>query len=174
VPSPVIFELSNPQVTFTNHSTGATSYLWDFDDNGATSTQEHPFHKYPETPAAYTVTLYAYSASGCMDSTTYFVKAEEDLLFYIPNTFTPDGDEFNNVFQPVFTSGFDPFDFNMLIFNRWGERVFESKDATIGWDGIFGGTGKMCQDGTYIWKIEFKTLKNDERKTYTGHVNVMR
>lgn len=174
IPHPVVFEITNPVVTFDNQSNGATTYEWDFGDNGASSTQFEPFYKYPEEVASYVVILIAYSEHGCSDTAQYSVRAEEDLLFYVPNAYTPDGDEFNNVFKPIFTSGFDPFDYNLLIFNRWGELVFESNNVAFGWDGIYNATGKMCQDGTYIWKIEFKTLKNDERKIVKGHVNLIR
>ncbi len=96
------------------------------------------------------------------------------MIFYLPNTFTPDGDEFNQTFSPVFTSGFDPFDFNLLIFDRWGEVIWESNDASIGWDGTYRVDGTLVPDGTYVWRVEFKTLKNDERITKTGHVNLIR
>jgi gliding motility-associated-like protein len=109
---------------------------------------------------------------GCTDTAYGTVVVQEELIFYVPNTFTPDGDEFNQAFQPVFTSGYDPFDFNLLIFNRWGEVIFESNDARVGWDGTYGG--KYVQEGTYTWKIEFKTTKNDARKYTVGHVNVLR
>ena len=94
------------------------------------------------------------------------------MIFYIPNTFTPDGDEFNQTFKPIFTSGFHAHDFKLLIFNRWGEVIWESNDAEIGWDETYNG--KIVQNGTYVWKVEFKILKNDERILKTGHVNVLR
>ncbi|MGB1508085.1 MAG: gliding motility-associated C-terminal domain-containing protein, partial [Crocinitomicaceae bacterium] len=84
----------------------------------------------------------------------------------------PDGDEFNQIFQPVFTSGFDPYDFNLKIYNRWGQLVFESNDNNQGWDGTYGG--ELVQDGLYTWKIEFKSISNDERFIHTGHVNLLK
>ena len=93
-----------------------------------------------------------------------------------PNTFTPDDDNFNQTFQPIFTSGFDPYDYTLLIFNRWGEIIFESHDAKVGWNGSYGSGGEieMVQDGVYTWKIEFKVTRNDERKVAIGHVNILR
>ena len=98
----------------------------------------------------------------------------EELIFYVPNTFTPDNDDFNESFQPIFTSGFDPYDYTLYIFNRWGELIFESNDANVGWNGKYGVEGEFVQDGTYVWKIEFKTKRNDERKVVVGHVNLLR
>lgn len=174
IPKPAVFPISNPVVDFENHSTGATSYRWNFGHGNAESTENSPSYTYPEEVAGYEVTLIAYSEGGCMDTVRYTVNSQEDLIFYIPNTFTPDGDEYNQSFQPVFTSGFDPYDYSLFIFNRWGEMVFESHDTAVGWKGTYGKDGNECQQGTYTWKIEFKTLVNDERKMYVGNVNILR
>lgn len=102
-------------------------------------------------------------------------KSGEELIFYVPNTFTPDGDMYNEYFKPVFSSGYDPFDFSLIIFDRWGEIIWESHDVEVGWDGTYGiDRNKMVQDGTYTWKIEFKTTMSDERVMVVGHVNVIK
>jgi gliding motility-associated-like protein len=64
----------------------------------------------------------------------------------------------------------------LAIYNRWGEIIFESNNSEIGWDGSYGTNGEivMSQDGTYTWKITFKTIRNDERKFVVGHVNLVR
>ena len=169
--TPDVAEELDPTFDFTNTSNFATSYIWDFGDN-STSTVEHPSHLYAYTPEDYLICLTAYNDYGCSNEICKPVLVEEGLIFYMPNTFTPDGDAFNQNFKPVFTSGFDPYDFKLLIFNRWGEVVWESNDASVGWDGTYNG--KLVQNGTYVWKVEFKTLSNDERIMRTGHVNVIR
>lgn len=176
IPKPAVFPISNPVVNFENHSTGATSYIWDFGHLNSSSTETSPSYTYPEEEEGYVVTLVAISEGGCVDTVQYSVNSQEDLIFYIPNTFTPDGDEYNQTFSPVFTSGFDPYDYKLLIFNRWGEIVFESNDSKVGWKGTYGtdSNGNICQEGMYTWKIEFKVLINDERKMYVGHVNLLK
>lgn len=167
----------NPIVNFINTSSGASNYVWDFGDNSSTSTVVNPSHDYSENEiGSYLVTLIAYSPLGCSDTAVATIQLQEELIFYVPNTFTPDDDNFNQTFQPVFTSGFDPFDYTMLIFNRWGEIIFESHDAAVGWNGSYGNNGEvdLVQDGTYTWKIEFKTNRNDERKMVVGHVNILK
>ncbi|MEY3236018.1 MAG: hypothetical protein RI883_119, partial [Bacteroidota bacterium] len=176
-PSTYVLTTLDTQVSFNNNSVGASDYVWDFGDNSPTSTVDSPNHLYPsEEEGAYQVMLIATSSFGCADTAYSYIQVNEELLFYVPNTFTPDGNNFNQTFQPVFTSGYDPFDFTMLIFNRWGELIFESHDASVGWDGTYGSNGQIgiVQDGTYTWKIEFKTSLNDERKMIVGHVNVIR
>jgi len=121
----------------------------------------------------YPVQLTASNYLGCMDVITRFLEVREIILFYVPNTFTPDGDQFNELFRPVFESGFDPFNFHMTIFNRYGEIVFESFDATGGWDGAFGNKG-LAEDGVYTWKIDFKELHSDKRHEEFGSVLLLK
>ena len=163
------------EVEFTNNSTNASTYSWNFGD-GASSTAENPTHNFPEESSnSYQVQMWAYSpVYGCVDSTSLTIDVKEILLFYVPNTFTPDDDSHNPTFQPVFHSGYDPYDFELLIFNRWGQIIFESHDVNVGWNGSYGDDITIVADGTYSWKIEFKTLDTDERKTVNGLVNLIR
>jgi len=169
-----LFHANNPndpyEVTFANSSDGATSYTWYFGDSYS-SNEENPVHSYGQA-GQYTVTLIAYNGL-CSDIAEQIVVLFEDVVFYIPNSFTPDGNEYNETFRPVFYSGVDPYDFHMIIFNRWGERVFESFNAAAGWDGTYSDQG-LTQEGVYIWRIEFGDLKSDERHIAEGHVSVMK
>jgi gliding motility-associated-like protein len=113
--------------------------------------------------------------NGCFSLPYDYNVAIQDCpleLIYIPNTFTPDGDEFNQNFLPIMTEGFDPYDYNMIIFNRWGETVFESSNHLFGWDGSYNG--KSCQEGTYIWRIEYGVPENDKRVVKHGHLTLIR
>ncbi|MCJ8292514.1 MAG: gliding motility-associated C-terminal domain-containing protein [Crocinitomicaceae bacterium] len=163
----------NPEVTFTNTSEGADAYVWTFGDGSPQSFEESPIHLYPYFESTtYIVTLIAINQAGCSDTISQLIFIEEELIYFVPNTFTPDGDALNNTFEPVFTSGHDPFDYSLLIFNRWGQLIFESHDATIGWDGTYNG--RFVQEGTYTWKLEFKLSSSDERKIDVGHIIMMR
>jgi gliding motility-associated-like protein len=167
----------NSTVNFSNTSAGATNYIWNFGDNTSSVFSEDPTHTFSTDQLGnYTTILIAISTAGCIDTAYSNVTVYEELIYYIPNTFTPDGNYSNPTFRPIFTSGYDPFDFTLTIYNRWGGVVFESHDVKIGWDGTFGSNGEIdsVQDGTYSWKIEFKTTVSDERKKIFGHVNVLR
>lgn len=175
IATPSILNEYDTQATFNNTSIGGSTYSWDFGDNSSSSDLVNPTHDYAGSGLGnYPVTLIAYSSAGCIDTFQSIVQIKEDLIFYIPNTFTPDGDIFNQTFQPVFTSGFDPYNFSLLIFNRWGQVIFESHDADIGWDGTYAAYLGIVQDGLYTWKIEFKMKDNDEKKVVVGHVNLIR
>jgi gliding motility-associated-like protein len=172
-PTPDVLSSLNTVCTMVNISTGAVNYAWEFGD-ASTSTDTEPAHSYTldEGIDHYTIKLIAYSPTGCSDTSIVTIKVYEELVYFIPNTFTPDGDKFNQTFQPVFTKGYDPYNFNMIIVNRWGETVFETNDTRVGWDGTYGG--KIVQEGTYTWKINFKLKSNDDRKMETGHVILIR
>ena len=87
-----------------------------------------------------TTTYYANWENDCdsliCDSITVYVK-NCDIPFYFPNSFTPSGDGLNEVFKIETLAEFN--DFKLLIFNRWGEKIFESNDKNKGWDGTFIG-----------------------------------
>jgi gliding motility-associated-like protein len=88
--------------------------------------------------------------------TTYSNIAEvvQKPLVYVPNAFTPNGNGLNDIFMP--STGFvDIVDYNFAVFNRWGEKIFETNDRNAGWDGKSGG--KKCEEGVYVWLLTFKT-----------------
>jgi gliding motility-associated-like protein len=176
-PLPNVITVFDPPVQFVNTSSGAAQYIWDFGDGSPLVEANDPSHDYSQdSVGAYLVTLLATSPSGCTDTAFALIQIIDDVIFYVPNSFTPDGDIVNQTFQPVFTSGFDPAEYSLRIFNRWGEVVFESNDASIGWDGGYGmgSNYRMMQDGVYTWKIEFTVLQTDERIMKVGHVSLLR
>jgi gliding motility-associated-like protein len=162
---------TDTEVDFVNQSIGATYYNWSFGD-GQTSVATNPTHLFPETAGNYPVVLYVYNEGNCMDTAQLTIMVWEELLAYVPNAFTPDANEFNNVFLPVFTAGFDPSSYHLTIFNRWGEVLFESFDSTVGWDGSYNG--KIMKQDTYAWKIEFSPLQNDDQIIKMGHVTLLK
>jgi gliding motility-associated-like protein len=119
-----------------------------------------------QPPASVTYQVTFTDGNGCeaTDDATVFYES----LIYVPNTFTPDGDNFNDLFYVV---GGNIEEFHLLIFNRWGETLFESYDINATWDGTYNGT--VCKDGTYVWKIRYTGIEG-EKKEITGHVNILR
>jgi gliding motility-associated-like protein len=171
---PLVLTSDNPTVNFTNTSQFAAINHWDFGDGTLQESTENDFsYTYPFVEDQnYTVILSVESAEGCLDQTQVLVQIKGGIIYYVPNTFTPDGDECNNVFKPIFTSGFDPASYHLLIFNRWGGLVFESKDLAYGWDGTMNYM--KAAEGIYTYKIEFKSMNNDDIFTVNGSVQLMR
>lgn len=159
------------EITFTDASSGGVDYLWIFDEEGS-STATDPTWNFTNY-GNYEVTLQLTGDGGCYDEISKVVVIDDVILFYVPNIFTPDGDDYNETFQPVMTQGFDHYDYHFTIFNKWGEVVFESYNASVGWDGSYGDRG-LVQDGTYIWQIEFRASDSDKRHEHRGHVTILK
>ena len=173
LPVPVNLNEENPTTTMVNNSVGGSQYEWNFGDNTIISTLFDPAHSYsPGSFDSYTIRLTVTNEDGCSDVAYGMVYMEGGSTYYVPNTFTPDGNEFNQVFRPVFTSGFDLADYNFKVFNRWGEIVFESNDAETGWDGTYHG--QLALEGIYTWRIEYGSLWSSEREIIHGHVNLLK
>ena len=161
----------DPTVNFINLSDEATIYDWSFGD-GSSSVDVNPEHNYGENADTYTVILIAANDFGCADTVRRIITIANEILFYIPNTFTPDGNAFNETFKVEFFAGYEPEDYSFLIFNRWGQLVFEAQSPSEEWDGNY--QGRPVQDGTYIWKLEYRETITDERYIHNGHINIIR
>lgn len=170
-PNPI--RMFNTEVHFGNLSTNASSYEWIFEAGDIlTSYEEEPKVVFPEgITGEYDVTLIAISAFGCRDTLSKVVTILPEVLLFVPNTFTPDGDEYNNQWN-LHIEGIDIYNFTVEIYNRWGQRIWESQDPSVGWDGVYNGN--MVQNGTYTWIISAKDRISDQKYTWNGHVNVLR
>ena len=165
---------TNSATGFDNQSTGASSYVWSFGDGSPESYAFEPTNTFPNDEAGtYEVTLTGTSDEGCVNQDIQYVYVLQDYTIYVPNAFTPDASNLNDVFKPEM-EGFDEFDFVMYIFNRWGELVFETHDMEVGWDGTFTEKGIVCQDGVYTWKIVAKLADSDDNKLFAGHVSLLK
>ena len=129
-------------------------------------------HSYSYTENNYLAQVYVENQYGCTDSIQVMIQIKGDEIYYVPNSFTPDGDEHNNTFQPIFTSGFDPMRFEMVIYNRWGQELIKYYDSSESWDGTYNGS--MCSEGVYVWKITYVVPETNESKTISGHINLIR
>jgi gliding motility-associated-like protein len=168
-----ILDSNEPLVSLTNYSLNAVSYAWDFGD-GQTSFALAPQHMYPNSAATYVIELVAFNEINCTDTNSITISIVEDLSIYVPNSFTPNNDENNQQFLPILSAGFKYNTYHLMVFNRWGELVFESKEPNVGWDGYYGFSQVPCQDGTYTWKISVVLSASQETRVFTGHVNLLR
>lgn len=171
--SPDPITMFNTQVLFTEYSLYANTYEWSFP--GATpnsSTNEDQTVMYPDgQTGTYYVTLVAKSYLGCTDTITKEVVILPEVIIYAPNTFTPDGDEFNQTWR-VYIEGVDAYDFELQIFNRWGEVIWESHDINAAWDGTYNGV--PVKEGAYTWLIRTRELISDKKYTWNGLINIIK
>lgn len=136
------------------------------------SNDPNPIFDFPDgIEGEYPIMLIVTTELGCTDTVTLFMHIISDVNLFAPNSFTPDGDEFNQSWF-VHVTGVDIFDFDLFIFDRWGEIVWESHDPSVGWDGTYHG--KIVETGTYTWKAVVKRPYVDERITFSGFVSVLK
>ncbi len=168
--SPEDPNLLNPTVQFTNLSRAAVEYAWDFgDESGAT--EKNPLHTYPDT-GNYVVSLSVRHENGCRDSVARLVRVGLYITYFLPNAFTPNNDGVNDLY---FGTGTFPGmqDFNLNIFNRWGELIFSTEDPSEGWNGRKQNKGPMEPNGVYICIVKYKNDRGDPREV-TGFATLIR
>jgi gliding motility-associated-like protein len=164
---------SNPTtVIFTDHSFGSDSCFLDFGDSTSILDCDwnRLIHGY-EQEGTYTITqVLTNTSSGCKDSTVVVLRIYGETIFYVPNTFTPDGNEHNNTFSVIMPENTVFNEFELMIYNRWGDLVFQSNDLYTGWDGTYDG--QPSQVGTYTWKLHLEDDRTE--KEYTGHITLLK
>jgi len=160
-----IINLDNATIGFTDMSVGALSWFWDFGDFGSPtnySFETSPSHTYTST-GDYIVWMVV-DNGFCSDSAYTYISVIQDIAFYIPNAFSPyNEDGINDVFMPAgIGAGMGDNTYRMLIFDRWGQLVFESEDVATGWDGKING--EFANQNVYTYFIEVRYADNLWRK----------
>ena len=144
-----------------NAGDNRNDYLW---NTGETTSDINVYKE-----GSYGVTI---SDDICSISDTVIIKAYCPPSFYIPNAFTPNGDDMNNTF---FAKSRNIVGFNILIFDRWGMLIFESDNVLQHWDGTF--KGRPVQEDVYVWKVCYSYYDIDGplvEKNRIGTVTVIR
>ncbi|WP_107037644.1 T9SS type B sorting domain-containing protein [Brumimicrobium mesophilum] len=135
------------------------------------SSLQDPSFEYPNVIENYPLILVVENVYGCTDTLTKIVRIENEVLIFSPNTFTPDGDGTNDTWR-VNIQGIDVQNFHLQVYNRWGEKVFESFNPNGEWDGTYGG--KVVKDGTYIWTIKAFDFETDNKYEFKGNVLILK
>lgn len=169
----------NSKITFSDESLGADQWTWDFGD-GNLSVDTNPVNDY-YSYGDYEVTQIVKTRYGCVDSISDWVRIEPEYKLYAANAFTPNGDDINDVFFPVGIGvDPDPDRYTFMVFDRWGNKIFETHDINEGWDGKvntfeFLNTGKIQQVDVYVWRaIVYDITSSKERHEKIGHVSLIK
>lgn len=160
------------EIGFVNTSSNASNYYWSFGDGTDTSTVANPMHTFEnDVPGTYNTCLIAETVNGCRDTICDVIIIDDEFLIFVPNAFTPDDDGENDIFLP-YLNGFQTETYELYIFNRWGELVFESYSLSQGWDGTY--KNQFAKSDVYVWKIKVTDSVNGEKKEFVGHVTLLR
>jgi gliding motility-associated-like protein len=158
-------------VYFQNNSVNATAYIWQV-NNTEFSIAVNP--SYLTNDEEYLIFTLVALNQACSDTFEVQVPLIESSWVYAANCFTPDGDEFNPTWRPYISDNFDPSNYHLMLYNRWGVVIWESFDYDAAWDGTYGIGGQTVQDGVYTWVLRLKKKKNDEVSIYSGSLLRMR
>ncbi|MGI8893137.1 MAG: PKD domain-containing protein, partial [Bacteroidia bacterium] len=161
--------LIDTEINFIDLSSGASSWLWNFGDNTASSTDQNPIHIYREE-GYFTIEQIVLNNFGCRDTAIQRIQVEELFNIYLPNAFTPDDDGFNEIFS---AQGIGIHGFEMFIFNRWGDQIYYTTDLNKGWNGIDEKSGTQHPIGVYVYVVKAKDKKG-KTKEIIGQVTLVR
>jgi gliding motility-associated-like protein len=155
----------NPFVTNLKYDWG-----WGKSFKVGSDTVKSPSVIFGKDTGTYWIKLAVTTDKGCKDSLTQRVLIGPDIIIFVPDAFTPDnsGPNENNTFRPYIV---DNKGFRMLIFNRWGEIMYETNDLTKGWDGTY--LKENAQQGVYVYKI-IVTSQDDKEYEFDGTFTLLR
>lgn len=155
-----------PEVQFYDQSNGALNWEWSFGD-GNYSNDVNPLHEYNDT-GYFEVMQIVYTDFGCADTAIHSVHVFGEFSFFIPNSFTPNGDAKNPTWRGY---AWGAVTYELMVFNRWGEVVFSTTDQTVEWDGTYHGV--KVPDDVYVWRC-FMLDSEQQEHEYIGHVTVLK
>ena len=165
--------MEDPIISFINTSIGSSQWSWWFGEASSglnnTSSLENPIHIF-QNPGLYQIMLIAETNHGCKDTSYRPVRIQDIFSIYIPNAFSPNSDGVNDFFIPVFTG---VQDFQMLIFNRWGEKLFETENTSQPWEGTVNGGSEVAMIDVYSYVIFVKDI-NGKNHRYIGHITLLK
>lgn len=171
VVSPVI---SSTFVSFLDLSAiTITDWVWDFGvliSSADTSNIQNPSYQYSDA-GSYGVSLIVMNQFGCWDTIIKQIDIFEEFVFFAPNSFSPDENGINDIFLPT-ARAYDFSSFSMMIFDRWGNRIFATEDYKLGWDGRANFGSEVVQRDVYVWKVELLDKQNRRRK-FIGNVTLV-
>lgn len=160
-------------VQFINRTQAAASYNWSFGVIGQ-STLPNPSFDFPNVDnGEYPICLIATSIYGCKDTLCKTLIVNSILQVFVPNAFTPDQDDVNEVWLPSI-KGADPSSYHLWIYDRWGNKMFETTDPAVGWTGSVAGGAYYPQNDVYVWRMEMKARNDYEIKVFEGTVTLIR
>lgn len=159
----------NQSISLVNTTSNAIKYTWSINDS-LFSNVYSPTVNNLDTGVS-EITLIAVSKEGCLDTVIKYIEIKPAYTFYIPNSFTPNGDFSNYLFKPM-GIGWKEDDYHFLIYDRWGILIFETRDILKGWDGSFNNNNVPPVD-VYVWKIKLVDVFNRDHN-YQGVVTLLR
>jgi gliding motility-associated-like protein len=166
--SPQVTSIFDPEITINNMASWdvvSWSYLFGDGSGSLFPYEKHVYQEYGNYIIKQTVT----NAFGCSDTISQLVRILPEYRFWIPNAFTPDENLLNDYFMPI---AIGVINYEFEIFDRWGEKLFSTKNPKQGWNGYF--KGQECKQDVYVWRITFKNVVTEKDEVHYGHVSLLK
>jgi len=163
----------NENIDFTDASYGAnvTGWTWNFSHLKNQIVIKPVASLAYENAGTYVIALMVTSDKGCKDTIVKSITVGEDFGIYVPDAFSPNGDGINDIFQP---KGFGIVKYELNVYDRWGEKMYSTKDFNQGWDGTFPRRSEnIIKEDIYVWNIKVVNVFG-KQKEYTGHVTLLK
>lgn len=172
-PTPNPASVLDPRVTLVNGSSDDVVY-WNYhfgDGDSISPSTPSPSHLYPEVASTnYTATLHVRNKNGCVNNVQHVIEIGPEFTFYIPNAFTPDGDGINDFF---FGKGIGIVQYDMIIFDRWGNLIFHSEKLSDQWNGKANNGDDIAQQDVFVWKVKLTDVFG-KKHNYMGTVTLVK
>lgn len=164
-----VVSIINPVISTSNLSIGGDFWNWNFGDSNTSSIFSPGPHTYADT-GTYVITLITSTQYNCIDTAYKTIIVDPDFAFYVPNVFSPNGDGINDSFTG---KGILIDEYEMRIFDRWGNMVFITKDLLEPWDGKANYGSGVAQQDVYVYVINLTDFKRKKHE-YKGIVTLVK
>jgi len=160
----------NKTVSFLDNSINAKYYQWDFAGLGVTQIKE-PTFTFPDT-GFYEVAQIVIHESGCPDTAFALIDISPEVTLHFPNAFSPNNDAKNDVFKGVgILAGLR--EYSLTVWNRWGEKIFDTEDPEEGWNGMINNSGTLSPNGVYVYYAKYEGPRG-RKAEFNGHITLLR
>ena len=171
--NPIPADVDDPRIWFGNTSTGAQTYWWDIAGLSQTNDPSPMFEFSNKEPGQYEVCMIAWNQNLCADTICHTVIIDDVLFVYVPNSFTPDGDNINETWG--MSTNIDAItSCELRVFDRWGQVVFKSEDYHEFWNGAANNSGPILKTDVYAYRITYEIKDSETRKELMGHVTLIK
>ncbi|MEO8590812.1 MAG: gliding motility-associated C-terminal domain-containing protein [Flavobacteriales bacterium] len=164
---------SNPTTVVTQVAEPGILYTWTIDTTMVDTSGVFSWTFDPPDLGLHPICLTASDAMGCDNTYCIDVLVDDDLTIFVPNAFTPNGDDQNDRFRPS-VIGVQQDWYEFMVFDRWGMLIFRTSDPYEGWNGGMDNSGDVLSQDVYVWKLRAKDQFTTEKQEYIGSVTLVK
>ncbi|MBK7297679.1 MAG: gliding motility-associated C-terminal domain-containing protein [Flavobacteriales bacterium] len=171
--TPQRVSILEPNIHVSHVPESNVSYEWTLDNDTLPGANEFDWTIDPVDIGIYTLCKIATDTLGCRNSTCSEIIVDDVLTIFVPNAFTPDGNDINEEFMPS-VLGAAPESFTFAIFDRWGNKVFSTNEIGQGWNGGMNNNGKLLPQDVYVWRLTARDQFSSESVEHFGSVTILK